>query len=53
MSDQTYRPAYPVTLAEVIERIRERETNDQDDEQQYKNQPRPLRREGRYTYDSA
>ena len=53
MSDRTYRRAYPMILAEVIERIRERQTNDQNDEQQYKHQPRPPRWERRYTYDSA
>lgn len=53
MSDETYPRAYPMTLAEVIERIGEPETNDQNDEQQYKHQPRPLRRESRYTYDSC
>jgi hypothetical protein len=41
MSDQTYRRAYPMTLAEVIERIREDQTNNQNDEQQDKHQPHP------------
>ena len=53
MSDQTYRRAYPMTLAEVIERIREGQTNDQNDEQQSKHQPRPPKRERGYNYDSA
>jgi hypothetical protein len=53
MSDQTYRRAYPVTLAEVIERLREGQTNDQNDEQQSKHQPRPPKGERGYNYDSA
>ena len=42
-----------MTLAEVIERIRGDQTNDKNDEQQYKHQPRPPKRERGYNYESA